>query len=292
MNYSYHGKHESKKNHKFRTRVTKALLCVPFVALMASSSNIIYSQDYSISVVEAKMESFVESIPSEEIYHDFVTEKVESNVDDVVEEEPIEIVSEILPKVTTVYPSTYEDFGETFQMEVQEVSRELTREEKLQIIEEIHGIDEFEYFQIVSTAAHEGGPENYEECYDVLCVAYNRTLSKAWCWSCKQETGKDGTKIIDQLRWIGQFSGFLPNEAGYDRDKYEGTEADRAALDFLYSLDRTNDYLCFCAPWYEGRPASAVQLHPEINGNAYYRLLTEDDYNEKAIETGIKVLQK
>lgn len=309
MKFGYHGKHESPKKKFIYSRGFKALICIPLLATIASfAKNTITSAEYGAEIVEVRVENgFGEYLETddensiEDINQDSDTElnekefRLEKNTNQSRAikkkflEDPFDIVEEIIPKVSIAYPDIEAKF---FSKEIEEATHELTREEKLQIIEEVHQISEFEYYQIVSTAAHEGGEENYEECYDVVCVAYNRTLSKAWCWSCKQETGKDGTNIIDQIRWIGQFSGFLPKEAGYDQEKYEGTEADKATMDFLFSLVRSNDFLCFCAPWYDRRPSSAVQLHPENRGNAYYRLLKEDDYNDKAIEENTKVLEK
>ena len=186
--------------------------------------------------------------------------------------------------------------------EIEELDRELTREEKLALVMEYHGIaSEFQYYQIVSVLANEGGPENYNECYDVLCAAYNRTLSKAWCHDCRvynknaDGTEKDPTLITSQLLWRSQFSGYLPSKAGYDREEYEGTKADEAALDFLYQamLDgnavRSHDYTSFNAPWYEGCPASAVQLNPKCKGNCYFYKLKQDDLNDKALELGIEL---
>ena len=321
MKLGYRGEHESKKNNYLKSRTVRALLCIPFLTIMAASSKLVNlsAAEYTGACVVEKANSHVaddsfifmdenieEEINDEQNTEGETAEKDNTQEKTVVEEnvssnhysrakkvllleDPLDIVEEIIPKVSVVYPI---EQIKLLSKQVEEASHELTKEEKLSIIEEIHDIDEFEFYQLVSTTAHEGGEENYEECYDVVCVAYNRTLSKAWCWSCKQSTGNDGTNIMDQIRWIGQFSGFLPKEAGYDQEKYEGTEAERAVLDFLYTLERSNDYLCFCAPWYEGRPSSAVQLHPEIKGNAYYRLLKEDDYNDKAIEEEIKVLEK
>ena len=195
-------------------------------------------------------------------------------------------------------PISYNNsFGETL-----DPNRELTREEKLALVMEYHSIEsEFQYYQIVSVLANEGGPENYNECYDVLCAAYNRTLSKAWCNDCEKYnknedgTSKDPTLITSQLFWRSQFSGFLPNKAGKDREEYEGTKADEAALDFLYQamLDgnavRSHDYTSFNAPWYKDCPASAIQLNPECDGNCYFYKLKESDLNDKAIEIGVEL---
>ncbi len=181
-------------------------------------------------------------------------------------------------------------------------NRELNRDEKLAMVLEYHNIDsEFQYYQIVSVLANEGGQENYNECYDVLCAAYNRTLSEAWCHDCEKYnknedgTSKDPTLITSQLLWPSQFSGFLPNKAGKDREEYEGTKADEAALDFLYQamLDgngvRSHDYTSFNAPWYKDCPASAIQLNPECDGNCYFYKLKESDLNDKAIEIGVEL---
>ena len=181
--------------------------------------------------------------------------------------------------------------------ELEELKKELTDEEKLELVMEYHNIDgEFQYYQIVSAVANEAGPSNYQECYDVICVAFNRTLSIDSCRYCKsQNGGKSGLNVADQLLWRAQFSGFLPNKAGYDRDEYEGTNADEAVLDFLYGiivygdLARSNDYIFFNAPDYPGRPSYAIQLNPECKGNVYFGLMTESDLNEKAKELGVEL---
>ena len=174
-------------------------------------------------------------------------------------------------------------------IEEEPVYHELTNEEKLQVILTKHNITEFEFWQIVSTLAHEAGAYNYKECYDVICTLYNRTLSSKWCWSCKQFGGGEGTSIINQLRLSGQFAGFLPNEAGYDKDKFINTAAYQAAIDFLYTCERSHNYLSFNAPWYEGCPIDAVQLNPECKGNKYFGLLELEDLNEKAIENDVNL---
>ncbi len=192
------------------------------------------------------------------------------------------------------------NFIDPEEEEEQEDYCDLTREEKLALVLDYHGIEStFQYYQIVSTLANEGGPNNYDECYDVLCTAYNRTLSKESVRYLEavnkndDGTKKDGTKIANQLLWRAQFSGFLPSKAGHDRDKYEGTEADRAALDFLFGIivngdaARSHDYLYFNAPWYEYCPSFAIQLNPECAGNAYFGSLEENDLNQKAEDLGV-----
>ena len=299
----YRVKKETRCNVKNRTKyilcgivcISSLLFCSPkYVRSIEDEHNIIdiNSECFDEGNIDAEIESFEDS-PEDQIITYIERQNmgvpIATNVNIEDEDSPEDqIITHIEGQNMGEPIATDVNIEGENNQELNTESEELSYLNKIPIVLEYHNITEFELFEIISAVAHEAGSSNYQECYDVVCTMYNRTLSTSCCNFCAYY-GLDGKRIINQIKCPDQFAGYLPGIAGYDKDLYIDTAAYKATIDFLYTLDRSHNYLNFNAPDYVRCPSYAVQLNPDVKGNKFFSSLQENDLNDLAIELGVNL---
>lgn len=151
--------------------------------------------------------------------------------------------------------------------------KEPSNEEKIDTILKRENITREEFDVIAATVMGEAAPESYEDAYAVINTFYNRTISKTWINEMIRATGIDnGNNLYAQITLVnqsevyttGRYKEFLGIEEG---------PVYQAVIDFLYTLERKHDYLCFFASY--GEIPDSVQFVD--GGNWYYSVMPEED---------------
>ena len=150
---------------------------------------------------------------------------------------------------------------------------EPTTEEKIAVILERENITKEQLDIIIATVKGEAAPESYDDAYAVINTFYNRTISKTWINEMIRATGNDtGDNLYAQITLDNQSQVYTEGTYKQYLGTTEGPIYD-AVIDFLYTLDRKHDYLCFYASY--GNIPESVQFVE--NGNWYYSLMPRED---------------
>lgn len=154
-----------------------------------------------------------------------------------------------------------------------EIPKEVSNEEKINVILNREGITREQFDEIVATAVGEAAPGSYEDAYAVINTFYNRTISKTWINEMIRATGEDkGRNLYEQITLINQSEVYTSGRYKEFLGTNDGPVY-QAVIDFLYTLDRKHDYLCFFASY--GDIPDSVQFVP--GGNWYYSLMLSED---------------
>ena len=126
---------------------------------------------------------------------------------------------------------------------------------------------------IIATVKGEAAADSYEDAYAVINTFYNRTISKTWINEMIRATGEDkGRNLYEQITLINQSEVYTSGRYKEFLGTNDGPVY-QAVIDFLYTLDRKHDYLCFFASY--GDIPDSVQFVP--GGNWYYSLMPSED---------------
>ena len=148
-----------------------------------------------------------------------------------------------------------------------------TTEEKINVILERENITREQLDVIIATVKGEAAADSYEDAYAVINTFYNRTISKTWINEMIRAIGEDiRDNIYAQLTLDNQSEVYTNGTYQKYLGTTEGPIFD-AVIDFLYTLERKHDYLCFYASF--GNISDSVQFVE--NGNWYYSKMLEDD---------------
>ena len=154
-----------------------------------------------------------------------------------------------------------------------EIPKEVSNEEKINVILNREGITREQFDEIVATVVGEAAPGSYEDAYAVINTFYNRTISKTWINEMIRATGEDkGRNLYEQITLINQSEVYTSGRYKEFLGTNDGPVY-QAVIDFLYTLDRKHDYLCFFASY--GDIPDSVQFVP--GGNWYYSLMLSED---------------
>ena len=154
-----------------------------------------------------------------------------------------------------------------------EIPKEVSNEEKINVILNREGITREQFDEIVATVVGEAAPGSYEDAYAVINTFYNRTISKTWINEMIRATGEDkGRNLYEQITLINQSEVYTSGRYKEFLETNDGPVY-QAVIDFLYTLDRKHDYLCFFASY--GDIPDSVQFVP--GGNWYYSLMLSED---------------
>lgn len=86
-----------------------------------------------------------------------------------------------------------------------EIPKEVSNEEKINVILNREGITREQFDEIVATVVGEAAPGSYEDAYAVINTFYNRTISKTWINEMIRATGEDkGRNLYEQITLINQ----------------------------------------------------------------------------------------
>lgn len=152
-------------------------------------------------------------------------------------------------------------------------TKEPTTEEKIAVILERENMTREQLDVIIATVKGEAAADSYDDAYAVINTFYNRTISKTWINEMIRATGNDvGDNLYAQITLDNQSEVYTEGTYQLYLGTTEGPIYD-AVIDFLYTLDRKHDYLCFYASY--GNIPDSVQFAE--NGNWYYSLMPEDD---------------
>ena len=154
-----------------------------------------------------------------------------------------------------------------------EIPKEVSNEEKINVILNREGITREQFDEIVATVVGEAAPGSYEDAYAVINTFYNRTISKTWINEMIRATGEDkGRNLYEQITLINQSEVYTSGRYKEFLGTNDGPVY-QAVIDFLYTLDRKHDYLCFFASY--GDIPDSVQF--VSGGNWYYSLMPSED---------------
>lgn len=149
-----------------------------------------------------------------------------------------------------------------------ENTKPLTNEEKIEIIFDKYNLNQYQLDVCAAIACAEASGEgmNYEETVNVICAAYNRTISSSWVYSL-------GDNLYDQMTAPNQFvvyqsGSYLDYMERYDLPGYQ------AVIDFLSNNCEFegHNYLSFRS---NRSGIDGVEL--VSGGNLYFNELTDED---------------
>lgn len=164
-------------------------------------------------------------------------------------------------------------------------------EEKFNYICQKYNLTDFEFKVIISVVYNEAG-WTYDDAYRVTNTIYNRTKSKEMIRYVHYLTGLAGDSLYAQVIATAygedgtvykQFSGYLPDIAGYDYDTLLKKDPDMTKLngifDFLISENSVHNFRCFksSSHSYNDYPGATDWIKYTDTGNVYHDSLLEDD---------------
>lgn len=157
---------------------------------------------------------------------------------------------------------------------VKEEIKEISNEEKIDIILERFNLTEEEFNVVCAIAMTEAKSDSYEDAYAVINTIYNRTISNSWIQEInKLHTEDVGNSLYYQAIHPNQFVVYQDGYYLRNLDVREGISF-QAVIDFLYTRESKHDYLSF--------RSADTELNFEYeqfttNGNKYFNLIREDD---------------
>lgn len=189
------------------------------------------------------------------------------------------ILTMVMSSTFTSKSTTY--YNENSQMLVSTIrkydektyGKELSYNDKLQVVLKKHGLDNNMYNVVSSIVASESKSGSYKDAYAVINVIYNRTISKRWNNHVSNVFGNNaGNNIYYQAIAPNQFTVYSSGSyMKYMNNTPKNVK--EAMIDFLYSLDTMHNYLSFRSGNYKG--ADAVSF--DEGGNKYFNEIAYDD---------------
>lgn len=137
-------------------------------------------------------------------------------------------------------------------------------------------LEEFDTIQAVVGKEAKPGDNRYEDAFAVITAVYNRMRSYTVSGYVSSWTGKENISIYDHIVAPKQFS-------PYGDGKYEellgNTEGEyyQAVLDFLYTADRSPEYMHFCMNFLSSNYKSSTRAQFVNGGNNYFNHLEDND---------------
>lgn len=153
----------------------------------------------NISLAMASI-TLITCLTSTKLPEDIEVDK-DSNIDKTV------VLNDLKEEVVTVIPAVKNMVEEECEVVVEVDDNCITYEEKVEAVLKKYGITRKQLKTVIAIVLLEAGLDYYEECYNVICVLYNRITSQSCINTISDRMGEGkGTSLYYQAICPGQFT--------------------------------------------------------------------------------------